>query len=392
MKVCPFAGAGMILWMNWHRLFFWSLLGLVATILLLVSTSCSNQYNPQDILYLGWDNSERIQLFRHNLSGDGTMPTQLTGLGEGSRSGDVTTFNPSPDGTRIAYSMDLDSGSSEIRLLTISSGTDELLVACDSAECSEITWSPDNRRLVYERRELDDETAKEPHLWWLNANTAETVPLIEESENGAYGASFSPDGQMLAYVSPKDYGVVVVNLLTGDQQRLSSDTGMPPIWSPDSQSIIYSIRELLVFHEEDGSDHTTHAHEYISVIKLYRQEVFQSSPPVQLSPDSTIDDSSPSWSPDGEWITLGRRPADTAGARQLWLMQPDGSNARTLTSDTDIHYGPTWWSSDGRYLVYQRYPSLEPGATSSIWVMDMETGEQRQIAEMGFLPRWLPEF
>ncbi len=377
--------------MNRYRFPSLPALGAWAAVLmafLLLSACGSQSPGPPDALFLNWDDFGRVQLLRLPVSSD-EPARSITGK-DPSLVGDVTTFSVAPDGSRIAYSILLDSGDSEIRLINPGTGQDELAMACPAAECGELNWAPDSRRLVYERRDLSGAAAGQPQIWWLESDTGETVPLVEDDSGPTYGASFSPDGQWLAYVSTKDQGIVVVNLLDGFQRLIATDTGMPPRWSLDSQSLVYSARELLVLHGEEGDDHDSHGHDFGSAILLYVQDMSDETTAARrLSPDAAVDDSSPSLSPDGQWLVIGRRVPDTASGRQLWLMRADGSEARALTADPGQHYGPATWSPDGQFLLYQRYPTAELNANPSIWMLEINSGVEQQLAESGFTPAWL---
>ncbi|GGD87668.1 amidohydrolase [Tsuneonella deserti] len=64
-------------------------------------------------------------------------------------------------------------------------------------------------------------------------------------------------------------------------------------------------------------------------------------------------DTQPAFSPDGRWIAF---LSDRSGAENLWVMRPDGSEARqvTLRDDDPIFASPAW-SADGRTLLVSRY-------------------------------------
>jgi hypothetical protein len=70
-------------------------------------------------------------------------------------------------------------------------------------------------------------------------------------------------------------------------------------------------------------------------------------------------------------------------------MRPDGGEARALTANPAIFYGPPSWSADGRQLLYQRYDVNAPGARPAVWVMEVGTGEETLMAEGGYLPEWV---
>ena len=127
-----------------------------------------------------------------------------------------------------------------------------------------------------------------------------------------------------------------------------------------------------------------------SSVYLYRTILTEESDRERLSPESNAADSVPAYSPDGQWIAFGRAPSRTAAGRQLWLMRPDGAEARALMADPAVSYGPPSWSPDGRTLLYQRFNLDDPAGEPSVWVMDVATGEETLAAEGGYLPAWLP--
>ena len=70
-------------------------------------------------------------------------------------------------------------------------------------------------------------------------------------------------------------------------------------------------------------------------------------------------------------------------------MRPDGSEARPLTAEPTYHYGPPAWSPDGQTLLVQRY-NLAAAGSPGIWLINVATGEQQEIAPLGIQPTWLP--
>lgn len=65
---------------------------------------------------------------------------------------------------------------------------------------------------------------------------------------------------------------------------------------------------------------------------------------------TTRDDIDPTWSPDGSMIAFA---SSRAGARQLFVMNADGSNVQQVTSLTDMG-GRNTWSPDGAKLAFYR--------------------------------------
>jgi Tol biopolymer transport system component len=71
--------------------------------------------------------------------------------------------------------------------------------------------------------------------------------------------------------------------------------------------------------------------------------------PVQLTSDPKFEETFPQWSPDGDTIAFTRAPAQSPTDRSLWLMDADGANPRQILEGNNL----TRWLPDGSGLVYQ---------------------------------------
>ena len=77
---------------------------------------------------------------------------------------------------------------------------------------------------------------------------------------------------------------------------------------------------------------------------------------------------------------------DAHGDRDIAVMGPNGEHVWVLTGSTDDEYDPTW-SPDGSEVLYVR----RKGAEFSVWLMDADGDNQRQIVEIGRNPSWAPD-
>lgn len=314
---------------------------------------------------------------------------QLTGAGNPAAP-PIIDYAVAPDGRTIAYSVETVGEASALRLIGGDGGGDRLALDCPTAECSAPVWSPDGRRLVYERRPWRDGLLGAPRLYWLDPASGGTIPLIEGDETPGYGARFSPDGAWLSYVSLGDEGVVVHHLTDGRQRLLVSRVGSPAAFSPDSAAAVYSDINLQAYESGPPAGEAEMPLQESANVFLYRAGLNDGDELRQrLSPDVAVVDGAPAYSPDGRWIAFGRAPV-TSHARQLWLMRADGSDARPLTSDTAVAHGPPSWSPDGRYLLFQRYRLDDPSAVASVWRIEVATGRETVVTDEGYLPAWLP--
>ncbi len=339
---------------------------------------------PPFILYLAEDAQAVTQLFRTTL--DGTAVTQLT-----TSPHHVTAYAPAPDGRTIVYLTTPQAAGQQTLWLTDRNGrSHRALLRCSDALCDNPTWAPDSRRLIYERRALDTSgIPSQPQLWWLDVLSRESVPVLVDGR-AATNPRLSPDMQWIAYHSPLDEGIWLYNFVDGRSHLLASEPGMPVAWHADSHSLVYSA-----FNSVDwavsADEHSDEEHRHVNMaVHLFVYHIPQQRSQ-QLSAPVVIEDSAPAWSPDGKWIAFGRRQVRTNASRQLWLTAADGAEARPLTDDPALTVGPPHWSPDGRYLLFQRFNMQEANAQPAIWLLELATGAQTQLAANAFLPTWLPQ-
>ena len=324
------------------------------------------------ILYLNWDENGRIQLYRTEID---TEPVQLTQSPQ-----DILTFAPAPDGSHIAYST-----GDALWLLKGNGRSPHQLLTCVPAQCDQIVWHPDSHRLLYERIEPGTPT----HLWWLDSQTNETVPLQEASTGPSQAAQFSADGSWVSYVVSPEKGIEFYNFGDGRHFQMPTSLGTPAIWHPTESIFIYRNQQLITYHGSDDDDHRGHSHDFTYSMPLLLANTTDEGRTVTLVSEIEItDDASPAWSPDGEWIVFGRRQAGTVNGRQLWLIRADGSEAKALTDEPLIHHGVPSWSGNGRAILFQRYDTQDPASRPGIWLLEPATGTMTEVAPTGFHPLW----
>ena len=339
------------------------------------------QPTAEDLLYLGWDDAGREQLF---LSKPDKETQLLTSFDAG-----VQGYAPSPDGRHIALSTMGENSSSELWIMAEDGSSQKQLHSCLQAECSSLAWAPDSRRLLFERREIGgDGMAGAPTLWWLDTQTAEVRTVHEDqSRHGTFGR-LSPDGQWLSYHSPEQEGLAIYNLEDGRSHFITNEIGTAAAWSPDGRQLVVPLLDLVISHGDEGDDHQAHEHDYQTAVHLLRLDV-DSGEQQTISGDIQGEDSVPAWSPDGQYIAFGRRALGTGASRQLWIMRADGSEARALADDPTINHGPPAWSADSRYLLFQQIPQDHLSSDPQIWRIEIETGVKEQLASSGMQPAWL---
>jgi TolB protein len=208
--------------------------------------------------------------------------------------------------------------------------------------------------------------------------TGTTAPVFADSQQLAFDPRWSPDGKWLSYLSPDLGGVGVYHLDNSTTRFYPTTTGEAAVWHPHRNELIVS--EVL-------SSST-----YFEVHLLLIDPLTETRQDLSIF-QTPVEDNSPAFSPDGEWIVFRRKEFEGPRAslgKQLWLMRADGSAARPLTQEPTFDHGPASWSPDGRYVLYHRFPLRGPEITISIWVMDVQSGQSWQVQSPGQRPLWVP--
>ncbi|HEV8609731.1 MAG TPA: protein kinase [Thermoanaerobaculia bacterium] len=157
-----------------------------------------------------------------------------------------------------------------------------------------------------------------------------------------------------------------VPAITFSQQTNQQGVEKFPALSPDGNNLAYVSRET-------GND------------DIYLQRVGGHNP-INLTKDSSEDDTQPAFSPDGSAIAFrsGR------GGGGIFVMGATGESVRRLS---DAGYNPSW-SPDGKQIVVATEAVDQPLARSGLselWTIDVATGEKRKLFEGDAVqPSWSP--
>ncbi|RCR71144.1 hypothetical protein DUE52_02525 [Larkinella punicea] len=201
------------------------------------------------------------------------------------------------------------------------------------------------------------------------------------------GASFSPDGNQLAYPSKTENGIILYDMTTATARTLpvADVTRIGSVaWSPDGQWLAYTT----VSNEESR----------LWKIATSGGSATPLTPVLPVRESNYIRQSFLDWSPDGQFIAVSRARNDNDQWRAtVSLYSPDGrgelSYFETQPGWIDTH--PSF-SPNGKMLAFLSSRTDRLANAYSLWVRDLTTGQVRQIKMLPglnpseeYAPRWV---
>ena len=266
--------------------------------------------------------------------------------------------------------------------------------------------SPDARRIVYLRQELDIlHDGLRTSRWTVNADGGEHRPLL--ADTGSYSSPrFSPDGTRLAYLATADGRGTELHLYwldTGQSAVLSNLPYAPGgiSWSPDGEYIAFQMfvaTEAPVLatpppkpegaqwappvtviadypYRRDGPGYLTAGHTHLFVIPA------QGGTPRQLTRGDFDHAGRFAWSPDGETIAFSANRVDDKDPleSEIWTVGVNSGELNQLTDRNGPDFAPLY-SPDGRYLAYLGFD--DSGSSTDItraYLLDTTSGEVRDL-------------
>lgn len=228
------------------------------------------------------------------------------------------------------------------------------------------TWSPDGQRIAFE----SPRDTGLPDIYVMDADGSNIVRLTNHPEADGFPA-WSPDGSRIAFASQRtgDWEIFVMNADGSGEAQLTFNPGIQdqhPTWSPDGSRIAYTANGGLNRGEWD----------------IYTIPAGGGSPTNLTNHPS--DDQSPDWGPNGRIAFKSLRD----GRWQIYTMNGDGSDVRNISNTSDNDEEPAW-APNGQQIAYQT-GRFGPG---EIFVMNADGSDKRNIsdspAEDG-APAWSP--
>lgn len=266
--------------------------------------------------------------------------TNLTDNGDTSYDGKAIW---SPDGTKVAFVSDFTAkeghGEWNVFVMPAAGTGDEINLATQISDfpkegktIDDLAWSPDGSRIAFTR----GNNSGDDKVWVENADGTSVFPL----EIGGGGAkrhpTWSPDSSKIAYAVVKNEPeqIFIASSLGGIGQPLAHGKGHEPNWSPNGQKISFDA-----YNSGFG------------YVNLDIANADGSGTPDVIVPSPYTEWTFSSWAPDSGRIVY--RATAGSGATVYRVMNADSSGDHPLAMPGEGDAREASWSPDGSRIVYE---------------------------------------
>jgi TolB protein len=249
--------------------------------------------------------------------------------------------------------------------------------------------SPDNRRLASVR----GDQLVEVYGSAIDGNGVQRLTHAPGEFPSSLSPSFSPDSRRILWFkyggNSGEDGLYLMNADGSGQHQLTGDGGQDPVFSQSGAQIAYTLRGIAIAGGDGGGSHVIlgdQNHATTSPLGHYLEQ-----------------NGEPSWAPDGSRLAVSHRtrtdtiicdPAPPAcsgsrtdTARDVFSINPDGSEVRQLTSTPGVDEVDPSYSPDGRMIAYYRRPADRDDSFGEVWVMNADGSGKRRVG-LGANPEW----
>jgi Tol biopolymer transport system component len=242
--------------------------------------------------------------------------------------------NPDPDGHRVVFQSNR-TGTTQLYIMN-GDGTNLIQLTDEVLGAETPKWSPDGRN----KRQLTDSPGYDGHASWsldgtrIIFNSDRTTPDPGVEWNQRWHEIFSMDAT------------------GGDvrQHTRQKTICTYPSFSPDQSRIVYRKVTSTPAMSWDLTPGERNSEVFVALADGSEEH--------NLSNKAAFD-GWPEWSPTGEWIVFASNRTGPANTGQLYLIRPDGSDLRRITSGPWSYAQPAWSTDGSALFAYQHQETVE---------------------------------
>jgi Tol biopolymer transport system component len=214
--------------------------------------------------------------------------------------------------------------------------------------------SADGKSIVYQAGEFGKRD-----IFLRRVGGRNPVNLTETNSGDDIEASFSPDGNRIAFRSSRDGGGIFLMGATGESTRRLTDFGYSPAWSPDGKKIVIATEGVI-----DIMARSTTSQLWIIDVETGAKKLLYKGDAVN-----------PQWSPHGDRIAFWGLHGE-GGQRDISSVSLTGGQVTQLTTSPAVDWNPVW-SPDGKFLYF----SSDRGGSMNLWRVAIDEKSGKPLGE-----------
>lgn len=295
----------------------------------------------------------------------------------------------------IYYSALNAQGGSDLFVFDIYQGDLDRVLACGQVFCSGVQVSYSGAQLIYEHVDKDGVGS----VWLMDLE--DEPKQISMEGRIADTPQWSPDGR-LVYYDRTEQTYIFMDLDGNIIWDLDNITGEPGTWSLTGQKFVVHehfpfISDVLRGPSGEASNQVV-ADEDLALVEIYSSHLlslntFTEQVDNLSGEEKYIEDTEPSFSPDGRWLAFARTDLDLEEiviGRPMWLMRSDGTLQRFLMGDPNYRHSAFAWHPNGEQIALVRFNTILLTDPPEIWLVETANGSAFRLVIGGFDPQWIP--